>query len=54
MKIQIKKEIVNDFKNSLIDGMSDVFYQDKLEILANILIKDEIKKHKEHKLERKV
>ena len=45
MKVEIKKELVIEIKNMVGD---DVHFKNKLEVLANILIKDEIKRHKSH------
>lgn len=45
MKVKIKKELVLEIKNMVGD---DEHFKNKLEILANILIKDEIQRHKSH------
>lgn len=45
MKVEIKKELVIEIKNMVGD---DEHFKNKLEVLANILIKDEIKRHKSH------
>ena len=45
MKIEIKKELVVEIKNIVGDDQN---FKNKLEVLANILIEDEIKRHKSH------
>ena len=45
MKVEIKKELVVEIKNIVGDDQN---FKNKLEVLANILIKDEIKRHKSH------
>ncbi len=45
MKVEIKKELVVEIKNIVGDDQN---FKNKLEVLANILIEDEIKRHKSH------
>tara|TARA_R100000808_G_scaffold11939_1_gene30184 strand:+ start:4149 stop:4289 length:141 start_codon:yes stop_codon:yes gene_type:complete len=45
MKIEIKKELVTSIKKIVGD---DEHFKNKLEVLANMLIKDEIKRHETH------
>ena len=45
MKVEIKKELVVEIKNLVGDDQN---FKNKLEVLANILIEDEIKRHKSH------
>ena len=45
MKVEIKKELVVEIKNIVRDDQN---FKNKLEVLANILIEDEIKRHKSH------
>ena len=45
MKVEIIKELVVEIKNIVGDDQN---FKNKLEVLANILIKDEIKRHKSH------
>ena len=45
MKVEIKKELVVEIKNIVGDDQN---FKNKLEVLANIIIEDEIKRHKSH------
>ena len=45
MKVEIKKELVVEIKNIVGEDQN---FKNKLEVLANILIEDEIKRHKSH------
>ena len=51
MKIEIKKELVTSIKKIIGDRYpngNDEHFKNKLEGLANLLIKDEIKRHETH------